>query len=83
MRVTGDKNIVAHRLALARQNHEPSWSQDKLAEVISTTSETPMDRGTIAKIETQQRGAYDYEIAAFARALEVSTDWLLGLDNEQ
>ncbi len=32
-----------------------------------------MSQASLAKIETQQRAVFDYEISAFARALGVST----------
>ena len=37
--------------------------------------------GTLGKIEAGIRSAYNWEVTAFARALGVSTDWLLGLSS--
>jgi hypothetical protein len=38
-----------------------------------------VDRTALAKIEKGVRGIYDYEVAAFALALRVDANWLLGI----
>ena len=37
-----------------------------------------MDQSTLPKIENQQRPVTDIELVALAKALKVSTGWLLG-----
>jgi len=37
-----------------------------------------MDRAAVAKIENNLRRVLDYELKAFAAALDVQVDWLLG-----
>jgi transcriptional regulator with XRE-family HTH domain len=37
-----------------------------------------MDRAAIAKVENNLRRVLDYELKAFATALDVEVDWLLG-----
>ncbi len=39
-----------------------------------------VDQSIISKIEGGQRPVYDYEIGILAKALKVSTEWLLGED---
>jgi hypothetical protein len=37
-----------------------------------------MDRAAIAKVENNLRRVLDFELRAFAAALDVEVDWLLG-----
>jgi hypothetical protein len=37
-----------------------------------------MDRAAVAKVENNLRRVLDYELKAFAIALDVQVDWLLG-----
>jgi hypothetical protein len=78
-RLTGQKNVIALRLIEARLAQRPPWSQERLCTELQSRGRLTIDQATIAKIETQSRGVYDYEIVAFALTLNVSTDWLLGL----
>ena len=80
--VAGLANTISERLPQARKNHLPPLTQDKLAEEVEQVFGIPMDRAMIGKIEIQQRGVYDYEVAAFAHVLGVSADWLLGLTDD-
>jgi uncharacterized membrane protein len=74
-------NIISNRLREARQTHVPSFTAERLAQEIRNQLDLDLDVGIIRKIETQARGAQDYEVAAFARVLGVSSDWLLGLES--
>ena len=40
-----------------------------------------IDQSTLSKIENQQRPVTDIEVVALAKALKVSTEWLLGEGN--
>ena len=50
---------------------------DTLSEMLEDQADLHMSPGTIGKIEVGIRSVYDYEIAAFADVLGISTDWLL------
>jgi len=52
-----------------------------LSQAVEDVTQMDITGSTIGKIEAGIRSAYDWEVAAFARALGVSTDWLLGLTN--
>lgn len=73
--MTGQRNIVGERLKRARYHYETPWTMQDL----STAVEEVTGLDIIGKIEAGIRSAYDWEVAAFARALGLSTDWLLGL----
>ncbi|GAA5513104.1 hypothetical protein Dcar01_01830 [Deinococcus carri] len=75
--MTGQRNIVGERLYLARHRHTPPWTMQQLSDAVEEVTGLEVTVATIGKIEAGVRGAYDWEVAAFARALGVSTDWLL------
>lgn len=79
-REDGKKNLLGRRLAEARRRQEPAWTQERLSEELEAGQGVLVAPGTIGKIEAGIRGVYDYEVAAFATALGVSANWLLGLD---
>jgi hypothetical protein len=78
----GNENIISKRLRQARDHHVPAYSAERLVSEIQSEQDLLLDVGIIHKIESQARGAQDYEVAAFSRVLGVSSDWLLGLTNE-
>jgi HTH-type transcriptional regulator, cell division transcriptional repressor len=73
------KNIVGPRIAKARQLATPPLTQDQLAGRLARHS-VLLDRAAIAKIETNRRRVFDFELKALAKALRVSVDWLLGIE---
>lgn len=77
--MTGQRNIVGKRLHLARHQHIPPWTMQQLSEAVEDTTGLEITVATIGKIEAGIRGTYDWEVAAFARALGLSSDWLLSL----
>lgn len=77
--MTGQRNIVGERLHLARHRHTPPWTMQQLSDAVEEVVGLEITVATIGKIESGVRGAYDWEIAAFARALGISSDWLLSL----
>lgn len=79
--ITGSKNIVGLRIAVARTSHRPPLTQDALSGRLAKLG-VLLDRAAIAKIETNRRGVLDYELKGFAEALEVLPEWLLGLRSE-
>jgi hypothetical protein len=73
----GRKNIAGQRIASARAFHRPPLTQDALSGQLAKVG-VSLDRASIAKIETDRRHLLDYELRGLAKALGVSTDWLLG-----
>ena len=71
------KNIAGLRIREARELCSPPLTQDQLSGRLAGLGVT-VDRTALAKIEKGVRGIYDYELAAFARALRVDANWLLG-----
>ena len=67
---------------LARHRHTPPWNIQDLNDAIEQLTELEIIPSTISRIATGHRGAYDWEVAAFAQALDVSADWLLGLSTQ-
>jgi len=77
--MTGERNIVGERLKMARHRHDPPWTMQDLSYAVEEATNLEITGSTIGKIEAGIRSAYDWEVAAFARALGISADWLLGL----
>lgn len=63
-------NLCGPHIAKLRSNFRPPLTQEDLAARLQANG-LDIDRATIAKIETQKRRFYDYEIIAFAKALKV------------
>ena len=64
--------------ANARELCVPPITQDQLSGRLAAFGVT-VDRTALTKIEKGVRGIYDYELAAFALALRVDANWLLGI----
>ena len=77
IRRASQKNIVARRVAQARQACQPPLTQDDLSGRLARLG-IQLDRAAIAKIENNHRRVLDYEVRAFAIALGVEAGWLLG-----
>lgn len=75
--ISGAKNICGGRIAAARSNAKPPLTQEALSGKLALLG-VNLDRAAIAKIENQLRRVLDYELRAFATALDVQVDWLLG-----
>lgn len=71
------KNISGRRISEARGLLRPPLTQDDLSGKLAKLG-VQLDRAAIAKIENNLRGVLDYELKAFARALGVRVEWLLG-----
>lgn len=72
----GKKNISGDRIREARQKKR--LSQSDLAARMQVEGMV-IERDSISRIEIGTRFVPDYELPAFARILDVSVDWLLGL----
>ena len=71
------KNVSGRRISEARGLLSPPLTQDDLSGKLASFG-VQLDRATIAKIENDLRGVLDYELKAFAKALGVRVEWLLG-----
>ena len=71
------KNVIGRRVAEVRVSLQPPVTQDALSGRLALIG-IQLDRAAIAKIETNRRCVFDYELKALAEVLGVSVDWLLG-----
>lgn len=74
---TGGRNISGKRIAEARCAAKPPLTQEELSGRLALHG-VLMDRAAVAKVENNIRRVLDYELKAFANALDVRVDWLLG-----
>lgn len=72
-----NSNACGPRISKIRAESSPPITQADLAARLQANG-LDIDRATIAKIETQKRRFYDFEILAFAKALKVKPQSLLG-----
>lgn len=70
----GNKNIIGRQIAIIRK--EAGISQSDLAAKMQVMN-VNIDQQMISKIEKNQRQVTDYELACFAKCLNVSADDLL------
>ena len=54
---------------MARHRHDPPWTMQDLSYAVEEDTDLEITGSTIGKIEAGIRSAYDWEVAAFARAL--------------
>lgn len=73
----GRRNISGIRIVEARCAAKPPLTQEELSGKLALLG-VQMDRAAIAKVENNLRRVLDYELKAFATALDVRVDWLLG-----
>jgi len=73
------RNIVGSRICQARKASKPPITQKDLAARLEVLG-LEMDQVKISKIEQGIRPVFDYELGKLAKALKVSVDWLLGVD---
>lgn len=76
MSVVKSLNIVGGRVKEARAKHSPPMTQDQLSGKLALLG-VSVDRAGISKIEIGQRSVLDYEVRALAKALGVTSEWLL------
>ena len=72
------KNIIGSRVRKARKDLR--ITQMELAAQLQLMG-VPIDRSGIAKLESGRRPAFDIEVAAIAKALNVSISWLFEASN--
>lgn len=71
------RNIIGKRVKLARNQIKPRMTQADLAAKLQL-DQWDIDRAGVAKIEIGIREVRDIELVKLAKALNVSTSWLLG-----
>lgn len=74
---SGGRNISGKRIAEARSAARPPLTQEELSGRLALHG-VQMDRAAVVKVENNLRRVLDYELKAFAIALDVQVDWLLG-----
>ncbi len=70
-------NIIGERVKQVRLRRKPPLTQDELSGQLAKLG-VAIDRAGISKVEIGARCVLDYEVKAFAKALSVSAEWLLG-----
>ena len=70
-------NKVGHRIRIARTMAKPRFTQQDLASTMKK-KEYKITKNILSRIETNRRYVTDLELIGFAKALNVSTTWLLG-----
>ena len=73
----GDMNIIGERVEKQRKAIGMK-QKDLLAQL--QVSGIDLNASGLSKLEGQLRGVKDYELKAIALALDVSVNWLLGIE---
>jgi hypothetical protein len=76
---SASKNLCGGNIARLRAQQSPELTQEALAAKVQRQG-VELDRVAIAKIETQKRRIYDFEVVAIAKSLKVSPLTLLGCE---
>lgn len=71
-------NICSERIRLGRAMQKPPITQEELARKIQLMGVEDMTMLIISRIEKNQRHVCDAELRIFAKALDVSMEWLVG-----
>lgn len=66
-----------HRAAGPQASHEREWSQDQLAAKLQFEGLENFDRVTVAKVESQIRSVFDFELQMIAKTFGVEAKHLL------
>ena len=70
------RNVVGKRVREARKQAKPPITQKDLVARLQVLG-LKVDQSTISKIEQGIRPVFDFEVVALAKALKVSSAWLL------
>lgn len=70
------RNVVGPRVREARKQAKPPITQKDLVARLQVLG-LKVDQSTISKIEQETRPVFDFEVVALAKALKVSSAWLL------
>ena len=71
----GKKNVCGENVREARK--QKKMTQEDLAAKLQVAG-VLVERNSICKLETGERFVADYELAALAKILDVSMEWLVG-----
>jgi len=71
------QNIIGPRVKIARLKNK--LTQNQLSTKLETLA-VYINRSSISKIEQQKRIVTDIELVALSKILNVSIEWLLGID---
>ena len=77
----GTLNISGKRIHFLRKQIIPKMSQRALADALQVEG-MDLDKNAIQRIESGQRFVTDIELKAFAKTLNVSAEYLLGMCDE-
>lgn len=78
--VTGERNLIRHKLVKLRQKH--NWSQRILSYKAQLVG-CDMDKNAITRIETNRRYVTDIELIAFAEVFNVPVEYFLEDEEEE
>jgi hypothetical protein len=70
------RNVVVSRVREARRAHTPRLTRSDLAARLQTAG-LSLDRGAVSEIEIGYREVREFEVVALAKALNVTTSWLV------
>ena len=73
----GKKNVCGDRVRDARQKQR--LTQEDLAAKLQIAG-VIMERDSVSRIEIGTRFVTDYELMVFSKVLDVSMQWLVGID---
>lgn len=73
----GKANLIGPQVKVARKKR--GYSQEDLA-IRMQLNNIEISQKVISRIEKQERFVTDYELIIFSRVLNVSLEWLLGLE---
>ena len=76
-------NIIGSRVREARLKTRPYITQEDLVARLQTQGYLYIDQAKVSRVESGLRPVYDYEVVAFAKALGVTSNWLLGENEEE
>lgn len=74
-----ERNIIGPRVKAARLKNK--LTQKELSTKLETLA-VYIDRASISKLEQQKRIIIDIELLALSQVLNVSVNWLLGLEKQ-
>jgi transcriptional regulator with XRE-family HTH domain len=72
-----ERNVAGSRVKIARLKN--NMTQQELSVKLETLA-VYVDRASISKLEQKKRIITDIELVALSQVLNVSVNWLLGLD---
>lgn len=74
----GNRNLIGARVTEARQRQ--GMKQNELLVRLQLAG-IEISVPALSLLEGQKRPVFDFELVALAKALDVSVEWLLGIDN--